>query len=141
MREKTLKSSGRECIEYESFEEILDIAVRPPKYCEADACELVYYSFYDKLERFTLKAFCRKCKRDFAVAVKPEKYQERKLHRWSELVKERAEFKCEMEDSKCSGALHAHHIIPKHLDPSKMYDVENGMCLCEAHHKMIHSYM
>lgn len=137
----TKDKNGRECTLYETYSEISEIAYSPPRYCEQDGTELLYYSFFDRLNRFTLKAGCPKCKNSRAISVKQEKYEEHCLNRWAHMVKKRAGNRCEMADSKCNGGLHAHHIIPKHLDPDKQYCVENGICLCEAHHKMIHSYM
>lgn len=138
---RTVNRNGKECILYETFSEVEEIAFLPPRYCEKDKGELIYWSFFDSLNRFTLKAYCPVCKESKAIAVKKEKYEANRLKRWTKLVKDRAGHRCEMADSNCSGALHAHHIIPKHLDPEKQYDVENGLCLCEAHHKMIHHYM
>lgn len=132
---------GKEQTRYETPAEVSEIAHDPPWYCEKDGTKLVYHSFYDSIGRFTLKAYCPTCKKDQAISIKKEKYEEHMLRRWSQLVKERALNRCEMADECCAGPLHAHHIIPKHMDPGKKYVVENGMCLCEAHHKMIHSYM
>lgn len=141
MHKGKLSANGRECEIYDTYEEVEEIAFSPPRYCDKDGTELNYCSFFDNLNRFTLKALCPKCKKFWAVCVKEEKYEEKMLANWSKLVKERAGNKCEMASDKCEGKLHSHHIIPKHLDPTKKYDVENGMCLCAAHHKMIHSYM
>lgn len=141
MHKGRLRANSREADIYDSFEEVCEIAYDPPRYCERDSTELIYYSFFDQLNRFTLKAGCKTCGRSWAVGIKKENYENRMLQHWTRLVKERADFKCEMESSQCSGVLHAHHIIPKHLEPSKKYDVENGMCLCERHHKLIHRYM
>ena len=141
MHKGRMHSNGRTCDVYDSYEEVAQIAYLPPKYCDRCGTELVYCSFMDSMNRFTLKAHCRRCGTGRAVSVKKDKYEERMLNHWSERVKERAEYKCEMASAECSGALHAHHIIPKHLEPNRKYDVENGICLCEAHHKKIHHYM
>ncbi len=126
---------------YDSYAEVAEIACNPPRFCEQCGVELRYASYYDSLDRFTLKALCPLCKRSWAVSVKEENYEKNQLKRWEKLVKERDHHKCRMADEHCNGTLHAHHIIPKHLDPTKKYDVANGICLCEAHHKMIHHYM
>lgn len=139
MREGQMKN-GRPCIIFEG-DEIAQVAYRPPYYCDNDGTPLVYVQFYDSLNRPTIKAYCRKCKRNWALAQTEENYEKHRLKHWEQLVKERANNTCEMADDKCQGPMHAHHIIPKHLDPSKKYDIENGLCLCEAHHKMIHHYM
>ena len=141
MRTGNFKEDGRECVIYETFEEVCKLAVRPPRFCEICGEELTYCSFYDALNRFTLKAYCHKCKNNRAISVNKDKYEQKMLLHWSNLVKERAGYKCEMASAICEGNLHAHHIIPKHLDPSKKYDVTNGICICEKHHKLIHSYM
>jgi len=36
--------------------------------------------------------------------------------------------------------LQAHHILPKSLFPEKMYDVDNGICLCKECHKKTDTY-
>lgn len=138
---KQKAKNGRECEVYETFDEVLSIAFNPPQYCERDGTELKYFSFYDGLSRFTLKAYCPTCQRKWAVTLNEENYEKKMLSNWTEMVKERAGNRCEMADEHCNGPLHAHHMIPKHLDPGKKFDVENGICLCEAHHKMIHRYM
>lgn len=136
------RNRNREVVDiYDTYAEVCEIAYNPPRYCEKCAKELTYFSFFDSMDRFTLKAGCNNCKSSRAVSMKKEKYEQRMLDHWTKLVKERAGDRCEMADEKCSGELHAHHIIPKHLDPGKKYDIENGMCLCAAHHKMIHHYM
>jgi len=141
MRKGHLNGTDTECNIYESFDEVLEDAFNPPRFCQKCGSELVFYSFHDSLGRFTLKAACPKCRDKFALSQKEESYEKHMLAHWTKLVKERAGNRCEMEDGKCSGDLHAHHIIPKHLDPNKKYEVTNGICLCEAHHKMIHHYM
>ena len=77
MHKGTMGKSGRECDIYDGYEEVEAIAFRPPRYCDKDATELVYYSFFDSMNRFTLKAGCKTCKRSWAVSVKEEKYEER----------------------------------------------------------------
>mgnify|MGYP003317685511 CR=1 FL=1 len=132
---------NREADIYDTYEEVCESAYNPPRYCDKCGKELMYFSFFDSMNRFTLKAGCRTCRDSHAISVKKEKYEQRMLDHWTKMIKERAENRCEMANEKCSGELHAHHIIPKHLDPGKKYDVENGICLCAAHHKMIHHYM
>ena len=133
--------NGREVDIYDSFDEVAAISPRAPRYCGKCGKELTYGSFLDSAGRFTLKGYCKVCKTDFAAPLTTEGYEAQMLRHWTDLVKQRAGHRCEMESEKCAGELHAHHIIPKAMDPSKMYDVENGLCLCAAHHKMIHHYM
>lgn len=134
-------NGGREGTIYESFAEVEEIAHKPPRFCEIDGTELRYFSFYDSLNRFTLKAYCKTCKKYEAITVKKEKYEEKMLSRWREMVIERDGHRCRMANKDCKGPLHAHHIVPKGADPNQKFNVENGMCLCEAHHKMIHKFM
>lgn len=133
--------SGHVCEVYDNFDEVDAIAYRPPRYCEKCGKPLTHYSFYDSLNRFTLNAGCDNCGTKRAISVKEDKYEARMLNHWTEEVKRRAGYQCEKAGPDCAGDLHAHHIIPKHMDPTRKYDVTNGICLCEKHHKMIHRYM
>lgn len=40
---------------------------------------------------------------------------------------------------KCSSELEAHHILPKSEFPNLIHDVDNGVCLCKACHRKLHS--
>lgn len=133
--------SGRNCTYYDSLEEVKELAFNPPRFCENCGSPLMYWSFYDDLDRFTLKAGCKNCGYNRAIALNKDKYEANMLKHWTKLVKDRAGNRCEMASPECSGELHAHHMIPKHLDPNLKYRVENGICLCETHHKLIHRYM
>lgn len=58
---------------------------------------------------------------------------------WSKEVKERAKYTCQ----RCGAHLtshqaHAHHKIPKWFMPELQYDLNNGICLCNACHKQVH---
>ena len=140
MKQGTLRN-GKECTIY-GFDEVKELTkFEPPRYCNKDATELQYYGFYDSLDRFTIKAGCKKCGDSWALPQNEQAYENNMLKHWTKRVKDKADNRCEMANEFCKGELHAHHIIPKHLDPSRKYDVENGICLCEAHHKMIHKYM
>lgn len=138
---KGTKKNGTECMVFDSYEEVCKEAFNPPKYCSKYGTALSFISFHDSLGRYTLQAGCRKCKDIFAISSTMENYHKHMLSRWTEMVKKRAGYKCEMADDKCSGELHAHHIIPRAADPAKQYDITNGMCLCARHHKMIHKFM
>lgn len=134
-------SNGKECKIY-TYEEVKELTkFNPPRYCNIDANELQFAGYYDSLDRFTIKAYCNQCKDKWALPQTEEAYEANMLKHWTKKVKDKAFNQCEMADKHCSGDLHAHHIIPKHLDPSRKFDVTNGLCLCEAHHKMIHRYM
>ena len=137
------RETGEEVTIYDSWDEVTAISLRAPRYCQRCGAPLQYASFYDSINRFTLKGYCptKKCGYSIVPSLHEEAYEKHMLDRWAKLVKERAFNRCEMESKECDGELHAHHIIPKGLDPSKMFDVENGLCLCAAHHKKIHSYM
>ena len=134
--------SGRSCEKFDDYAEVCrTVGYDPPKYCNKCGVELGYISFFDSLERYTVKAGCPKCKDSWAVAISREKYEAKMLERWTHRVKDRDHNRCRMENAQCSGDLHAHHMIPKAADPSKMFDVENGITLCEFHHKKIHRFM
>ena len=58
---------------------------------------------------------------------------------WSRLreqVLEKGGYKC----SKCHGRrrLEVHHIIPRHIEPDKKYDIMNLTILCNFCHKKLH---
>ena len=53
--------------------------------------------------------------------------------RWSELVKERAGYKCEKCGTK-KKRLHSHHIMGRRILQTRWY-LPNGMCLCSSCHK------
>ncbi len=55
-------------------------------------------------------------------------------YEWRRLVKER--------DGECKNCgkkenLHAHHIIPWKINPSKRFDLKNGLTLCHSCHKKV----
>jgi hypothetical protein len=60
---------------------------------------------------------------------------------WSDLVKIRDGFKCAIcgkegkprKDGFCSKGLHSHHIVSRTRFRLR-HDVDNGICLCNAHH-------
>lgn len=139
---KGTRSNGTECDIYDNIEEVTGIiGYSPPRYCNQCAAELRYYSFFDSLNRFTMKTGCPVCHESWAVSVNKDKYEQKMLQRWTERVKERDDYKCRMASAECSGSLHAHHMIPKAMAPGVRFDVENGITLCEFHHKQIHRFM
>ena len=144
MHEGKLNENGRECTIYENsdYDEVCSVLGHsPPRYCFKDATPLQYYSFFDSLDRFTFKAFCPHCRDKWAISLSPEKYETKMLNRWAERVKDRDGHRCRMASPECEGQLHAHHMIPRSAEPSKQFDVENGITLCEFHHKKIHNFM
>jgi hypothetical protein len=54
--------------------------------------------------------------------------------KWRTDVFTRDNFKCRVADSDCDGGLQAHHISRWSDYPELRYDVNNGICLCRAHH-------
>ena len=138
----SLEQNNRQYTVYDSPEEIKDIVkFDPPIFCNKCGQKLEYASFYDSMNRFTLKAFCRPCSDNWALPLSKESYEKKMLEHWTQRVKDRDDNRCRMADENCQGDLHAHHIIPKKAAPSKKYDVDNGICLCAYHHKKIHSFM
>jgi hypothetical protein len=127
---------------YDSIDEVVKITgYQPPLFCNKCGKPLKYFSLYDALDRFTIKASCKDCYEKWAIPMTEEKYEEKMLERWAERVKKRDGYTCRMPDANCKGELHSHHMIPKKMAPSKKYDVDNGICLCAYHHKLIHSFM
>lgn len=51
---------------------------------------------------------------------------------WSELVKKRAKYKCEVCGK--TDTLNSHHIVGR-VNRTLRWDVKNGVCLCVKHHK------
>lgn len=57
------------------------------------------------------------------------------LHRdWSKSVKNRDNWKCKINNNKCTGRLEAHHILSWKDHPELRYDINNGITLCHFHH-------
>lgn len=140
MHEKEQK--GRTYTVYDSVSEVEDVVgYKPPVFCNKCGQPLQFASFFDSLNRFTLKAWCQPCGDNWAISLSKEKYEQKMLKHWTDRVKERDGNRCRMADENCEGQLHAHHMIPKAMAPSKIYDVDNGICLCAYHHKKIHSFM
>jgi hypothetical protein len=59
---------------------------------------------------------------------------------WRKAVFERDNWTCQ-HCKKRGGRLHAHHIKPKSRYPELMFDVSNGLTLCEPCHHKIHTKM
>lgn len=81
-----------------------------------------------------IKAICREC----GETIKFVKQWQNDAD-WSKEVKERAKYTCQ----RCGAHLtshqaHAHHKIPKWFMPELQYDLNNGICLCNACHKQVH---
>ena len=58
---------------------------------------------------------------------------------WAKAVKQiHTQCQVNVKGSKCKGHLHAHHIVYKSVDPSKAFDLNNGMTLCAKHHYELH---
>lgn len=59
---------------------------------------------------------------------------------WRKAVYERDDWTCQ-HCKKRGGRLHAHHIKPKSQYPELMFDVPNGLTLCESCHHNVHTKM
>lgn len=57
---------------------------------------------------------------------------------WRRIVFERDNFTCQW-CNKHNGYLEAHHIIAWSKEPKLRYEIENGITLCLACHKLVHS--
>jgi len=54
------------------------------------------------------------------------------LGRWAKDIKKRDKYTCQSCGSR--EELHAHHIIPRHVDDSLAFDLDNGITLCQTCH-------
>jgi endogenous inhibitor of DNA gyrase (YacG/DUF329 family) len=123
---------------------------------------------YQKLQRITV--ICKTCKKEFSVIpstikfgggifcskecsyldkIKPEKYESEQLRRlrlrsnfieWRNSVYKRDNWKCR-KCGKTHTKIHAHHIIPVSADKTLMYEVSNGITLCQKCHRIEHLRM
>lgn len=59
---------------------------------------------------------------------------------WRIKVFERDNFMCQNCGDDIGGNLHAHHVKPKFLFPELIFDIKNGLTLCEKCHKQTDSY-
>lgn len=88
--------------------------------------------------------FCsRDCSNLYKIKPTDETIQNRRLRlraefsEWRKKVWERDNWACQ-KCGKRGGKLNAHHIIAVSADPSLIYDVSNGITLCEKCHKLEH---
>lgn len=66
-------------------------------------------------------------------------YYEYRYKRWRQRVYKRDGYSCQFPDCKYpKGKLNAHHIYMKWYNPEFIYDIKNGITLCEYHHKFVH---
>lgn len=69
---------------------------------------------------------------------KPRKADPRETE-WKHQVRERDNYSCRWPGCMISSPfIHAHHICPRSQRPDLIYDVDNGACLCSAHHDKAH---
>ena len=66
-----------------------------------------------------------------------KRYRNGNMQRWSQAVKKRDNHTCYVCSSKES--IIAHHLDSLSNNTSKMYDINNGVCLCDKCHKEFHS--
>jgi len=53
---------------------------------------------------------------------------------WVKQVKKRDKGQCRINNQDCSGYCIVHHILPVRDYPELIYDINNGITLCQAHH-------
>lgn len=58
------------------------------------------------------------------------------LSHWAETVKKQDNYTCKNCNSR--SRLHAHHIIPKFINPKLALDIENGVTYCKDCHEAYH---
>lgn len=76
-------------------------------------------------------------KRTHALRTKERKTLE--YQRWLKAVHKRDGYSCQCCGDKKGGNFNVHHIESYGSTPSKRYDVDNGITLCEPCHKKFHS--
>ena len=59
------------------------------------------------------------------------------LKLWSVKVRERAGMKCEVDGCSTGNKLNAHHVENFMVHQELRFDLHNGVCLCQSHHKFI----
>ena len=64
-----------------------------------------------------------------------KKLKKKLLKLWSIKVKERAGNRCEVDGCSTGNALNSHHIETFQLHSELRYEIRNGLCLCQSHHK------
>ncbi len=109
-----------------------------------------YYNEYMRKYRLTLngKNACLKSNKKSYQKVKEWRNQMKKgytkhiqnkkfrflWYRWSKWIKRNG--KCEICQS--TEHLHAHHLLFRSSYPQLVFNLNNGICLCEKHHKELH---
>lgn len=63
--------------------------------------------------------------------------QNKLLKLWSIKVRERAGNKCEVDGCSSGNLLNAHHVENFKVHQELRFDLNNGVCLCQSHHKFI----
>jgi hypothetical protein len=71
---------------------------------------------------------------DRTLLVKKQMRNDYSYHEWRRLVFTRDNWKCQINDSICSGRIEAHHILSWKDFPELRYEVKNGITLCHFHH-------
>ncbi len=85
-----------------------------------------------RIKKFSRKKSTKKFKRNREDFDSPE-YRE-----WARQVKERDKNRCQMPGCKKHHfSIQCHHIIKWSDQIWSRYNVMNGICLCETHHRMI----
>lgn len=114
---------------------------------KCDNCGRICESTRSDYEKYN-KHFCsNECsgeykKSPFITDELRERKRFRKVDkRWSSMVKRKFKGKCVICGSSKSKNVRivSHHLDGWNLEPSKRLDIDNGVCLCEEHHKEFHS--
>ena len=85
---------------------------------------------------------CLKCSpKDLDYLKEHPKLYHHKLFQWALVVKIRDKHKCRMCTAlnwDNNNEVQAHHIFPLDLFPELEFIVDNGLTLCEMHHRSLH---
>lgn len=113
-------------------------------------CLNCHKSFKVKPSEIDSKFCCQKCYWGYAVNEKHWNWKGgiawpfgAKLKEWVKTIYKRDNYTCQIcgagQDKK-KNRLEAHHIYPKHKYPELVYNLDNGITLCQEHHIFFRGY-
>lgn len=66
-------------------------------------------------------------------------YSDPEYKKWRTAVRKRDNGVCKWPNCNSKKHIHVHHIMKWSEYPTLRYDINNGICLCRNHHKMINN--
>jgi len=86
------------------------------------------------------KYCCQTCRREHCkstITNLRQLRQSKEYRKWRLIILARDNFTCQ-GCSEVGGILHVHHIVPVVVDVKRIFDLTNGVTLCEECHIMVH---